>query len=380
MSIKTSILCLTLLSIFATSCKKDDDNKTTTKPGLNIPTSYSSANYTTNVAAEVSLKTQLGGLSTYMKTAEAGVNKLDLNTLKDKFANSGSPSLKSITGTYFTNRIENEWFAIMVAASGNTYDPANGATATNGGAYSGRLLDKGAKENLQEIEKGLYGAALYNHLATLSDGTITQATIDQMISIVGASPSFPNTNTTANTTTPDAYIALYMARRDKNDGNGFYGQMKANFLKLQAALNAGADYNTEKTEALAAIKQNVEKGIMATAINYGYAAITKLSTTNPPAATVAGGLHDLGEAIGFIHGFKAVPQKHRIITDAQIDEILALLNAPANADATVYKFVTNGATELQKISQVQQKLKTIYGFSDAEMNDFKQNWISVQGR
>ncbi len=373
-----------LLSIFAacvvlaTSCKKDDD-KTETKAPLSIPSSYVSADYSTNVATEAALKTQLSGLSTYMKTAESGTTTLDLVTLKDKFS-TGTTSLKSVTGAYFVSRIENDWFPVMVAASGNTYDPANGATATKGGSFGNRLLDKGAKENLQEIEKGLFAAALYNHLATISNGTLTLADVDKMISVIGASPAFPNTNTAANTTSPDALAALYMARRDKNDGNGVYGQMKANFIKLQAAVKAGSAYDAEKNEAIAAIKLNIEKGMMATAINYGYAAITKFTTTNPPATTLSGGLHDLGEAIGFIHGFKAVPQQHRKITDAQIDEILVLLNAPANADATVYKFITEGASELQKITQAQAKIKAVYGFSDAEMLDFKQNWISAQGR
>ncbi len=379
MNKKTGLLSvLAACLLLATSCKKDDDSNDT-KASLSIPSSYVSADYAANVTTETALKTQLSGLSTYMKTAESGTTALDLATLKDKF-NTGTTSLKSVTGTYYITRIENDWFPAMVAASGNAYDPANGATATKGGSFGNRLVDKGAKENLQEIEKGLYAAALYNHLVAVSEGTLTQAAVDKMISIVGASPAFPNTNTAANTNSPDALLALYMARRDKNDGAGFYGQMKANFLKLQAAVKAGADYNTEKNEAVAAIKLNIEKGLMATAVNYGYAAITKFSTTNPPVTTLSGGLHDLGEAIGFIHGFKAVAQQHRKITDAQIDEILALLNAPANADATVYKFITEGASELQRITQALAKIKAVYGFTDAEMNDFKQNWISVQGR
>jgi hypothetical protein len=201
-----------------------------------------------------------------------------------------------------------------------------------------------------------------------------------MIAIYGAHPNFPNTNTASKTTTPDVVIALYTARRDKNDGNGLYSQIKNNFIKLKAAVEAGADYNQERDEALAGIKLGIEKAIMATVVNYGYTAITKLSTTSPPAATISGGLHDLSECVGFIHGFKAIPQANRKITDTEIDELLAFLNSPAGADATMYKFVTDGVTELAKITQLQNKIKSIYGFSSAEMEDFKQNWISVQGR
>ena len=46
----------------------------------------------------------------------------------------------------------------------------------------------------------------------------------------------------------------------------------------------------------------------------------------------------------------------------------------------MYKFVTNGETELPKITLMQQKIKAIYGFTDSEMNDFKNNWIAVNNR
>lgn len=362
------------------SCKSDDTDNTNTKPALTIPATYESANYTTNTTAEESVKSQLSALSSYMKSAQDGTTKLTLSGLNNEFTSRSNPNVKAVTGSYFTSKIESTWFQELINASGNMYDPKNGGSATTGGAFNGRLFNKGAKENIQEIEKGLYGAALYNHILTLVDGTITEVTVDRMISAFGASPEFPNTDNSSNTNTPDSYLAKYTARRDKNDGNGFYSKIKTNFIKLKAAIKAGNDYATERNEAITAIKMNIEMAMMATSINYGYGLVSKLSKTNPTDAEIAGGLHDIGEAIGFLHGFKAVPQKHRTITDAQIDEILVLMNAPHNGSATVYKFVTDGATELQKVTQFQNKLKDIYGFTDTQMNDFKQNWISVQVR
>lgn len=367
---------ITVIALFA-ACGKDDVK---VKAPLTIPTTYTSANFTTNVTTEAAVKTQMSALTTYMKKGENVANKLNIDSLNKYFDNNGTPSLNSITPTYYKNLITSSWFPAMVAASQNIYDPALGATAVNGGVYGARLLDKRAKENLQEIEKGLFDAALYNHFITLSQAAITEATVDKMISIYGAHPNFPNTNTAANTATPDAFIALYAARRDKNDGNGFYTKIKNQFLKLQAAVKAGNEYNTEKEEAIADIKLLMEKALLSTVIHYGYAAITKLSSTTASASTIASGLHDLAEAVGFTHGFKAIPQPQRKITDAQIEEVLALLLAPVGADASMYKFVTNGATELPKITQAQQKLKIIYNFTDTEMDEFKNNWISVQVR
>jgi hypothetical protein len=376
-NLKQISMLMLLATVFFTACKK---NKNVEKAMLQIPTNYVSENYATNVTAEASVRKQLATLTTYMKKAEDGIFKLRLDSLSYYFNNNGTPALSSITPAYYRNLMANNWFGVMVACSANAYDPANGETANNGGVYGARLLDKRAKETNQEIEKGLFEAAMYNHFVNLSQTKITPETVDKMLCIYGAHPNFPNTNTPAKTPTPDAVIAMYAARRDKNDGNGLYSQIKNQFLKLQAATKAGDAYLDEQNAAVAELKILMEKAIMATVIHYGFAATTKLNSTTLTPLLIAGGLHDLGENVGFIHGFKTVPQAHRKITDAQIDEILALLLAPAGADATMYKFVTEPVTQLPKIAQYQQKIKAIYGFTDAEMTDFKQNWVALNKR
>lgn len=376
-NLKQISMLMLLATVFFTACKK---NKNVEKAMLQIPTNYVSENYATNVTAEASVRKQLATLTTYMKKAEDGIFKLRLDSLSYYFNNNGTPALSSITPDYYRNLMANNWFGVMVACSANAYDPANGETANNGGVYGARLLDKRAKETNQEIEKGLFEAAMYNHFVNLSQTKITPETVDKMLCIYGAHPNFPNTNTPAKTPTPDAVIAMYAARRDKNDGNGLYSQIKNQFLKLQAATKAGDAYLDEQNAAVAELKILMEKAIMATVIHYGFAATTKLNSTTLTPLLIAGGLHDLGENVGFIHGFKTVPQAHRKITDAQIDEILALLLAPAGADATMYKFVTEPVTQLPKIAQYQQKIKAIYGFTDAEMTDFKQNWVALNKR
>jgi hypothetical protein len=364
------ILCIGLI----VSCEKE-------KLPLVIPNAYTSADFSGNVVTEASLRKQLQNLTSQMKKGENVANKLSLDTLNKYFSLGGSPSLKSITQPYYLNLIESVFFPTMVANSQNEYDPTYGATANNGGVYGSRLLDKRGKEVLQEVEKGLFVAAFYNHLVSLTQGKIDTSTVDKMISIYGAHPNFPNTNTAAKTPTPDAFIALYAARRDKNDDTGFYTKIKGQFIKLKTAVSAGSEYNSERDAAISEIKLLIEKALMATVNHYGYSGVTKLSTTNPTASTIAGGLHDLSEGIGFVHGFKSISQANRKITDAQIDEVLSLLLAPSNnGEASMYKFVTNGTSELPKIAQAQQKLKVIYGFSDTEMEEFKNNWISVQGR
>jgi len=359
---------------FFSACQKED------KPDLVIPTSYTSESYDANVTVEKALRSQLTSFANYMKVGDNVANKLVSDSLDYYFSENGTTTLKSKTATYYSNLIENTWLNTLVNSSQNSYNPADGATATNGGVFVNRLLDKGGKEIMQEVEKGMYAATLYNHIVALSQGAITQETIDRMICIYGAHPNFPNTNTAANTTTPDTYIALYTARRDKNDGTGLYTKIKHQFLKLQAAVKAGADYDKEKNQALSEVKLLIEKAIMATVVNYTTGAKADLSVAFPTDAKKVGALHALSECVGFIHGFKAIPASQRRITDAQIEDLLDNLLAPIGEDATMYKFVTDSENQLSKIDAVQNSIKSIYGFSSTEMTDFGKNWISEQGR
>lgn len=369
------------LAVSVSSCKKDEeDTPDTTTPGLEVPTSYVSANYDQNTATEYAVRSQYAAFSTYMKSAEVVGVTLDASELNTRFAVNGNVTIADITAPYYKNLIENTLFAELVSSAGNEYDPFNGATAEEGGVYGARLLNRRAKETLEEVQKGLFSAALYNHILTLMEGDISLEEVDRMIAIYGAHPNFPNTNTAANTATPDALIALYAARRDKNDGNGLYTRTRDQFIRLRAAIAAGSSYNSDRDAAVAEIKSLIEKAIMATVINYGHGALTKLTTSNPPATTISGGLHDLGEAVGFTHGWKSIPQSQRRITDAQIDEILTLLLAPAGQEGEMYRFVTDGVNTLGNITDMIALIQNIYGFSNQEVEDFRQNWISVQGR
>ena len=378
--ITTTLFLAASLGIIVSGCKKKEESTDELKASLSVPSTYVSAGYDANVATEAAVRKQLSNMVSYMKKGDNIANQLFVDSLNKYYSGIGNPSIATITQTYYKNFVENTWFADMAAASTNSFDPLTASTATVGGVYGGRLFNKRGLETLQEIEKGLFAAALYNHFIALSLGTIDAAAVDKMLCIFGAHPNFPNTYTSASTPTPDQFIANYMTRRDKNDGNGLYSQTKNQFFKLKAAVEAGSAYDKEKNEAIEGIKLLMEKGLMSTAIQYGYTAVTKLSKTSPSATDISGGLHDLSEAVGFVHGFKAVPQAYRKITDAQIDEILTLLNAAAGTDGEMYKFVTDGTNELPKVSQYQQKIKTIYNFSSAEMEDFKQNWVGVQGR
>lgn len=362
-------LAAAALSFF--SCSDDE------KSALVIPATYDATTYTANTADEQVLLTNLTNLSNEAKKGRINGTEVTSDVLNQKYT-AGTPSLKSKTTTYYAGKLE-DWFVELADASGETYTPAAPEEGDKGGTYGGYLFSENGVEKEQLIEKGQFGAVFYNHAVALIKGQRTPDLADKLIASFGANPTFPNSNS-GNVTTPDKFLAGYAARRDKNDGTGVYTKMRDAFIKLQAALKAGDDYRKEQNEAIKVIEENWEKANAATMINYCHSVVSKLSATSPSEADYASSLHSLSECIGFIHGWRTIADDHKIVTDAQIDEILVLLNAPANGTATAYTFVTERETEVLQVQQVITKLKGIYGFTDQEIEDFKMNWVAEQGR
>ena len=108
--------------------------------------------------------------------------------------------------------------------------------------------------------------------------------------------------------------------------------------------------------------------------------VSTLSATNPSDAQKAAALHAHSEAIAFLWGFRQLNSPFRIASDGQIDQVLALLYAKPGSTPSVYTLATQPAQTLGNLLQATQKIKEIYGFSDQEMEDFKKNWVSEQGR
>jgi hypothetical protein len=229
----------------------------------------------------------------------------------------------------------------------------------------------------QLVEKGLFGAASYHKALQLLQ-TPDAKTADKVMALFGVHPSFPNTPTASNTAHPDVHMANYAARRsDSLNNNSLYRKMEKAFIQLQAAVNAGDDYISERDQAIAAIKLNWEKINAATSINYFHAVISNMSNTAPTDAQKGASLHALGEAIGFLWGWKNVSDKK--ISNAQMDELLALMLVSPGTP-TCYRFVTEPAATLGNLQQAISKLQSIYGFTAAEIEDFKKNYVALQGR
>ena len=142
---------------------------------------------------------------------------------------------------------------------------------------------------------------------------------------------------------------------------------------MQAHQKAGSEYTNETLYDRKSVLITWEKAILSTVVNYCFSAHAKFTMTNPQANDNGAGLHAVGESIGFLGGLKGIPEKK--ITNAQVDELLSLLksNKPA-------VFVTDAFTNAPALLQVVSRIKTIYGFTDQEIEDFKVNWVTTQNR
>ena len=375
-NIGLSTLILGGLALSISSCKKDDPMG---KSNLVIPISYGASTFEANTGEVEMLIGRFNDLVSLMKSGQDTTVQIEMSDLMAAWNNGGANSIKAKSGWY-VQAVETFHFPELTKNSGKSYHPSYGDTATIGGVFGGRLLDKDAFEILQAVDKGAYASMFLHQILELGKDGITPEKIDQMLAYYGAHPDFPNTPTAANAEHPDRFIANYAARRDKNDGTGYYSKIKYNFITLQAACVSGSSYQDEKNQAFSELIKSIERSIMATSINYLYATVDKLSKTKPTDEDKAGALHDLSEAISFMYGFVNLNSTHIHIQKTQLEDILLMLQFDGNQIHPLYRFTNDPISYLPKILDAQAKLKEIYDFTDQEMNDFKSNWVSVQGR
>lgn len=371
-SLSYFMLCAVVLSAVLSSCKKE-------KEKLAVPSAYDGTSFAINAAEELALRSKTAELTTLMKSGRTPGVSVNYNDLMNLFEE-GSPSLKSEASAYYQILVP-LYLRELSAASGGTYDPmlpVSGEGGTYGGSSS-YLFDENGLEMEQMVEKGLFSAVMFHRaekLLTESEPDLKR--LDQALALFGAHPNFANSNDATKHSHPDALAAGYAARRDDNTGTGLYLTIKKNFLTAQAAIKAGDDYRNERDQAIRELLENWEKAVMATAINYCYDAIEKISVTNPDAGSRASALHSLGEAAAFVNGFRTL--RGKIATDNQIDAILAGLRTPANGTSTIAQFVINPVSGVSELQSVISQIASVYGFTDSQLQSFERNFVQEQGR
>lgn len=362
---KNALLFLSLLlTVTLFSCEEE------TAP-LAIPTAYDATDYKTNTVAEYELRSNFTNYINEVKKGRVAGTVVTEASLRAVFTAGGNNSVSNIAPSNVRDAHLAAFPLIEKASKSPAYQFGKGpADNPNGGANGGYLFDKTGLEFEQILDKGAFGAIFYKKGAELLTNP-TAANLDQALALYGANPTFPNTPTATKTEQPDSWMANYGARRTKASG-GLYTQVRDAFIKAQAAIKAGSKYTTERDAATAEILLKWEQINAATVINYLYDVETKLASTNPTDAVKASAMHAYGEAVGFLGGFRQTSKKK--ITDVQIDDALTKMNATAP-----YKIV-GSPTEIAKLVQVRKDLQAIYGFTDAQMEEFKNNYVTIEGR
>lgn len=396
-NLKKLSLVLALGAIAAIAACGDDDNIVRERPdasagdasldapdalgpgtlacGVTVPTTYDSPNFAVNAKEELDLKTHFGELEDKMKTAEGtGTAVVTAAELQAIFT-AGTPNLRSIATAAAQAKVDEylTQFGDIAVAGGKTWTPADAEAeggAPSGGKYEGANIFSATGVDLREgAAKVLLGGALYNHALALSTGPITEATVDKLLAVFGATTKLANrTDSDAGADEKDELIAEYAARRDSKTGAtlGPYRKIKGALLVAKAAAAGGEKCRADLDDALKIYFLEWEKATYLTVIFYLNAAATNASA-NPVKGAAA--LHGFGEAAGFIRSFKGIPQDRRKITDAQIDKLLDVVGAE-----TPYQLITRTAERLVAFNGAFQEIGAIYGMTQTEIEDAKKTY------
>jgi len=335
-------------------------------------TTYPSADYATNAAVELALGAQLIALNAPMREADASTEVTPTAAELLALYDAGDPSLRDATSAYYAPIVEgllNEF----AANAGNVFLPSDPPPAS-GGVFSRWLFNANGVDLRQSVEKGMFGATFYHSALLVAASDPTPAGVDRILALFGANPTFQHDDGAAEN--PDRFMAQYATRRDNpaDEVPGLYASIRDGFLAARGAAEGGAGCETELAAAVAGIMADWERVNFATVIYYLNDITNKMSSDSATTDDLAAGLHGLGEAVAFVHGFRQLAADGRIITDAQIDSLLALFNAAPGSASTVYRFATDPATELPKLQTAIDEIQAIYGFTEADVTGFFTNY------
>lgn len=339
--------------------------------GVPIPATYDSPSFAVNAKEELDFKAAVLAINEKMKMGEGTmplpVTTADLNAL----FTAGTPSLRTIATAYAQATLD-AYFVQFGDAATKTWNPedveadagAEGGVPT-GGKYGNASIVNAVGVDLREAsQKVLLDGALYDYALQLASGPVTEATVDRLLALFGATPKLANSTDADAGADADMLIAEYASKRDNKTGApGPYRKMRTALLVAKAAAAAGSSCKADLDGALKIYFLEWEKTAYATVIYY-----LNQAGTNAVAIPQQGpaALHAYGEALGFIESFKGIPQDRRLITDVQIDGLLARIGSDKP-----YRVVTRSGDLVSAFNTAFQEIGGIYGFTQTEIEDAK---------
>lgn len=345
-------------------------------------TTYDGAGFAANAAAALTLRSQFNAAQQPMKDAEADLAVTPSAAELDALYQVIAPQVTS-----YYDPIVDGLLVDFAAAAGNTWTPSEPPVAP-GGTFGKYIFREDGADLRQHFEKGLFGALFLNQAFALGGQVDTLEELDGLLALYGAHPDFPGDSETTDTAlvpNPDRIYAQYAERRSPKDPNdtslpadpaapGPYFRIKRAFIDAQEAIKAGSACDAVRDASVAAILAEIDRVNAATVVYYLNDAVVKLTADNPTTDQLAGGLHGYNEALAFLHGLKGLPAGARVITDAQIDELLTDLLAPPGGSFTSYQLLLDPAATAPALLTAIAELAAIYGFSAAELEAFETNY------
>lgn len=304
----------------------------------------------------------LNGAMAPLETANAagGVTVADLQGFYSAAPIPPVPSLRDIA-TPARQALVDDAIEAFHGALGATFDPDAATPAA--GKLGSWIFDARGVDLRQIVEKGSFGGELYRGFA--DPRPLEQSRIDELVARFGATPAFNASNAPAD---PAVFTAKYASDRDPN---GLYAGFEANAIAAKHAAAEGEACSAELVAAVGQMAKISEQTLAATVIYYLHRSATQLDVDGDTdgVSTNARGLHALGEVAGFLWGLRSLPAAERIVTDAQLDEVLAELRL--GGTIAPIDFANGTANASVVFPEVIVLLQDLYGFTDAQVAEFQ---------
>ncbi len=331
---------------------------------------YPDEGFATNAAAEIELQDRFEAIANKMD--EATTAHPTANELEALFAE-GTPSLKSITLPAAYSHLTDLFAGVELAAS-NVWQPVDPPSG-HGGVYGRFLFSERGVDLGETVEKVIFSTSHYARAVSLMTDTAAVADVDRMLALFGTTPAFPMGDS-GEVVTKDKFAAKYAKRRTDPSATipGPYLAIKSAFINARVAVAGGDACVTERAAAFSDIRAQWERTLLSTAINYLNAAALTLAKANLTETEKSSSLHMIGEGVGFLRGLRILPAQHRLITDAQLDQVLTTLGGSSLAGSEAFRFVTASETTVGRLTAAVEQIQTARKFSEDEVATFKSSF------
>jgi hypothetical protein len=381
-----SIFLSVFVLLFALGgCKKDNNGNSI--PSYTVPTTYNFANFndTTQlkllamadqIGAKINLANSIPGTvvsAQQLKDMFNNVNgyfvdsALKLNNSGLRLADYCAPAAKTDVMTYFDSVGLFSQSTVTASAgvagvAASVANPSKKYLLSPTGIFYSQVFKKLVNGGICAYKIGLsyltdsISNTVDNKTVVPGSGTAMEHHWDGAFGLLGVPVTFPAT------TAGSRYLGSYANQVDA--GLGCNAVLMNAFLKGRAAISAGD--MTTKTQQAAIIISMLDKVNAAAVVQE-----MKETDANIEAGDAVAAYGTLSESLGFVRNFNYYTSPARVITDAQISQLLALYDAANPSNPNLYAFVNASvSTKAQieaKTDAIRQFIGKVYGFTAAQL-------------